>query len=127
MAITEKRAHGDWGEAQAAKFLEMRGYRIIDTNYRTKRGELDIVAWHEQKPGDTTLCFIEVKTRSHDDGSAERATGREKQQRLFRAATSYCLDHAIALDRTAIQFEQVSVYTKPDGQPQVRQYVIPVE
>lgn len=49
---------GRHGETLAADHLVRRGYRIIDRNYRTRWGELDIVAYDG-----TTLAFCEVKTR----------------------------------------------------------------
>ena len=52
---------GSKGEVLAAEFLKDKGYRIIERNYKTPVGELDIIA----KDGET-LVFIEVKTRSNN-------------------------------------------------------------
>ena len=53
---------GAQGEATTAAFLEVRGYRLVDTNVRPEggraRGEIDLVAWHGEY-----LVFVEVKTR----------------------------------------------------------------
>lgn len=49
---------GRWGENQAANFLKRKGFKIVDRNFRTSRGEIDIIA---QKGDD--YYFIEVKTR----------------------------------------------------------------
>ncbi|PIT86130.1 MAG: hypothetical protein COU33_04865, partial [Candidatus Magasanikbacteria bacterium CG10_big_fil_rev_8_21_14_0_10_43_6] len=76
---------------------------IVKTQYRTKQGEIDIIAWHTKSHHGKTLCFIEVKTRSYGKGSAERATGREKMRRLQRAAQSYCMAYAIDVEQTPIQ------------------------
>lgn len=51
---------GDWGERYAARYLRRRGYRILDTNYRHGKYELDIVA-----AGLRDIAFVEVKTRSY--------------------------------------------------------------
>jgi len=49
---------GDQGEAYAADYLRQNGYRILTRNYRTKVGEIDLIA-----DDHGTLVFIEVKTR----------------------------------------------------------------
>ncbi|MGO3884997.1 MAG: YraN family protein [Mycetocola sp.] len=50
---------GRWGESHAADFLERRGYRIIERNWRCARGEIDLVAEH-----DGWTAIVEVKTRN---------------------------------------------------------------
>jgi putative endonuclease len=128
MSKTKKQQLGSWGESQASFFLIRQGYRIVSRNYYTRGGEVDIIAWHDKRHARATLCFIEVKTRSYGLGSAERATGREKQQRLFHAARAYCREHRIHLDFTPIQFEQVSVYVNERTKKiRLKKYVIPVE
>ena len=52
-----RRALGALGERLAAEHLERAGYRIVERNYRTRYGELDIVA-----SGERCLVFCEVKT-----------------------------------------------------------------
>lgn len=49
---------GLWGEKQAARYLEHRGYRVLDTRFRCREGEIDLIA--AQGP---YLCFVEVKLR----------------------------------------------------------------
>ena len=125
---TDKQTIGDWGEEAAATFLTQHGYDIVAKKYETKAGEIDIIAWHTKKHFGNTLCFVEVKTRSYGRGSAERATGKEKLQRIQRAARSYCLSAHISMNSTPIQFEQVSIYIPCDTEePTFRMYVIPVE
>lgn len=103
------------------------GYEILDRNFCIRACEIDIVAWKEIK-GEKTLCFIEVKTREcDDDGSAERATGREKQQHLFHAAKEYCVQKNIPLLGIPMQFEQVSVYRKTDDDFLCKHYIIPID
>ena len=70
------------GEALAAAFLERKGYRVIEQNYRCQLGEIDIVAVDRK-----TVCFVEVKTRSTADyDRPEVAVHRQKQYRLSRVA-----------------------------------------
>jgi putative endonuclease len=128
MSKTQKRLIGDIGEDFAAIFLTHKGYEIIAKNFQIKTGELDIVAWHEKPRFGKTLCFVEVKTRELDDGSAERATGYNKLQRMFSAAKAFCLRHKIPTETTPIQFEHVSVYNqKNQSEPTIRHFVIPVD
>ncbi|MEW5941133.1 MAG: YraN family protein, partial [Chloroflexota bacterium] len=50
---------GRWGEQAAAEYLEKRGYLILARNFRTKHGEIDLIARQ-----DNILVFVEVKARS---------------------------------------------------------------
>jgi putative endonuclease len=50
---------GKWGEAAAARYLEARGYRILQHNVRTPYGEIDLIASQESR-----VVFVEVKTRT---------------------------------------------------------------
>ena len=124
MSKTEKQKTGANGEDLASLFLIEKGYNIVSRNYRAKGGELDIVAWHNKNTNEKTLCFVEVKTRRKNDGSAERATNEQKLRRLFHAAHKYCLENKINTEKTFIQFEQVSVYTDTN---KCVHYVIPVD
>ena len=79
-------AAGLWGEEQAAKFLEGRGYRILGRRVRVgRRDEIDLVA----RAGET-LVFVEVKTRRGEDfGRPAEAVDRDKRRALSRAAIRY--------------------------------------
>src|SRR4051812_50014695 len=76
-----RRDRGSLGERIAAEHLERRGYSIVDRNYRTRHGELDIVAADER-----ALVFCEVKTRVAGGRSGPatplEAIGPGKQRRL---------------------------------------------
>jgi len=126
MIKTAKRKTGDWGEEEAVIFLEKKGYEIVERNYQVKSGEIDIVAWHNKPYYGRTLCFVEVKTRKQNDGSAERATKEKKMPPLFSAARYYCVERGINMDKVPMQFEQVSVYTE-GNKPEFQHYVIIVE
>lgn len=76
---------GKWGETLARLKLLLLGYRIIETNYRTKGGEIDIVA---KERGE--LIFIEVKTkRGEDYGPPEEAVDHRKREKLSQLAMTY--------------------------------------
>ncbi len=80
--LPDTHARGTAGEAAAAEFLRLSGYRIVARNVRTKVGELDLVALDGE-----TLCFIEIKARATAEfGRAIEAVGPHKQRRLANAA-----------------------------------------
>ena len=83
---------GDWGERIAVNYLMKQGYEILDRNYKTKLGELDIVA----KEGDI-IVFVEVKTRSSRSfGLPQEAVNFKKQNKIMRMALQYLQDHKLA-------------------------------
>lgn len=76
---------GKEGEDRAARFLEKRGYRILERNYSTRSGEIDLIALH-----DGAVAFVEVKTRTSSAyGAPELAVTPRKQQRMVKAALGY--------------------------------------
>ncbi|RJQ41478.1 MAG: YraN family protein [Nitrospiraceae bacterium] len=76
---------GSKGEDLAAEFLKAQGYRIIERNYKTPIGELDIIA----KDGET-LVFVEVKTRSSNAfGYPFEAVDARKKHKLKNLALFY--------------------------------------
>jgi len=92
MPRTEKQKKGAWGEEKAASFLKQKGYEIVERNFKIhKVGEVDVIAYHNEHYFGKTLCFIEVKTRDKDDGSAQRAVGKSKLQKMFAAAKIYSI------------------------------------
>jgi putative endonuclease len=101
---------GKLGENLACDALERRGYAIIARRYRTKFGELDIVA----RDGTTTV-FVEVKARAGDDfGGGAEAVTRAKQRRVIWMATDYL--SRFGLHDTPCRFDVVTVDII-DGQP----------
>lgn len=76
---------GERGEKLARDFLKKQGYKIVENNYRCRRGEVDIIAWD----GDT-LVFVEVRSkRNLACGSPEESITRTKQERLRLTAYHY--------------------------------------
>ena len=75
------------GELVAYAYLKRRGYRIVAHRYRSRSGEIDLIAWD----GDI-LAFIEVKYRRNRlYGGPEEAVGLAKQRQICRAAADYRL------------------------------------
>ena len=81
----ERQKFGKEGEDIAVGELERRGYEILARRYRTRYGEIDIVASDEG-----TIVFIEVKARATAEfGTAAEAVTAQKQRRLASMATDY--------------------------------------
>lgn len=101
------RGYGEQGEDFAVRLLKRNGYKIIERNFRTKLGEIDIVALS----GDT-LVFVEVKTRwSKKFGLPEEAVTPKKLRKIKRVGQLYSLTHPTApkkmrVDVVAIEVEK---------------------
>jgi putative endonuclease len=77
---------GKLGETIAIGYLEEKGYDIVRQNFRSGRGEIDLIAWSPEG----CLVFAEVKTRSLDGyGGPEEAVDRKKQDMIARTAGSF--------------------------------------
>ncbi len=73
------------GEDLAAQYLESQGLSIVERNYHTRYGEIDLIA----RQGDTWV-FVEVKTRAYVSPlSAAEAVTRSKQKKMVGAALSF--------------------------------------
>jgi len=82
------RARGSAAEAEGIRYLERQGYEVLDTNFTTKAGEIDVIA----QEGDT-LCFVEIKARATPTyGEAVEAVDFRKQRRITRAASLYLVE-----------------------------------
>jgi putative endonuclease len=76
---------GKAAEREAAEFLKTKGYKILKVNYRTKLGEIDIIAKDKD-----TICFVEVKGRhSLNLGNPCEAVSLRKQGQIAKAAVYY--------------------------------------
>lgn len=98
MPLTQKQSVGNIGESIACRFLEKRGFRIVERNYRKKWGEIDIIAEKEN-----VLHFVEVKTNRADlsDSSGyrpEESVRLWKKQRMSRAIRTYFAEQKIRDD-----------------------------
>src|SRR5689334_5205760 len=105
---------GRRGEDEAYFYLRQQGYVIIARNYRSprSRSELDLVGWDA-----STLCFIEVKTRTtRNIMPAETAVDAEKQRDLSRVAREFL--RKIKGD-PPFRFDIVSVYLEAGPKPDI--------
>ncbi len=103
---SQRLALGKKGEEVARVFLEKAGYTILANNYRTRCGEIDIIARDRQ-----TLVFVEVKTRRNNRyGTALEAITYKKQRQISRVAAEYVAQNGVAdsparFDVVAVTFE----------------------
>lgn len=76
---------GDYGETCAVHFLKKQGYKILEKNFRTRFGEIDIVAKKNEY-----IVFVEVKLRKNNDfGGGASAVDARKQNRIKKTAAIY--------------------------------------
>jgi len=116
--VDERAALGRWGEKLAARYLRRRGYALPEANYRSRWGEIDLIAVRGRY-----LVFVEVKLRKNDDfGAAREFVNAAKQQRIRRTAERWLQLHAEYADLQP-RFDVIEIYA-PRGQhtllPQVR-------
>lgn len=104
----DRKSLGTWGEQQAARYLCLHGYRILERNYSCRGGEIDIIA----KKGNF-IVFVEVKLRKNSEfAEAREFVTYAKQRRILAAAQLYLAGHDWDMQP---RFDVVEVYA-PDGE-----------
>jgi len=89
MRVMDRQEVGKLGEKAAQKFLKKQGYRIRETGFRCRHGEIDIIA--QQKD---YLVFVEVRTKSNlDFGTPEESITAAKKKKLVTLALTYTSTH----------------------------------
>jgi putative endonuclease len=108
--VTQQRiAFGKTGEDLAVSELEQRGYAIVARRWRSRAGEIDIIA----RDGDT-LVFVEVKAREdHDFGDAAEAVTIRKRRTIVRVAKEYVVEQGW-IDRPC-RFDVVTIHLEAGG------------
>lgn len=98
---------GAWGEALAAEYLQKKRYKVIATNYRSRFGEIDLIAVNRKY-----LVFVEVKLRKSDQfASAREFVDRRKQERIKTTAAMYLSEFSTELQP---RFDVIEIYA-PEG------------
>lgn len=91
-------------EAIAAQHLQTRGFSLVEQNYHSRWGEIDLIMTDTQ-----TLIFVEVRYRSRSDfGSAADSIDRRKQQRISRTALCYVQENNLD-EKIAMRFDVVLI------------------
>ena len=115
MGADARQLLGKTGEDLACGELSRRGYDILERRYRTRYGEIDIVA--RQGP---TIVFVEVKTRTTDAyGGGEAGVTPWKQQRIVRMAIDFLARRRLA--EQPCRFDVVTINVA-DGEPRIEVY-----
>ena len=112
-----KKQLGKTGELLAVKFLKQKGYQIIEQNYRSAWGEIDLIA----QDGDV-LVFVEVKTRrSLKFGAPQIAVTNSKQRKMSKAALEY-LQEKDFFDYVC-RFDVISIVFPPDPSEPIIEHI----
>ena len=108
MSGQESRLLGRWGEALAAEHLRRAGYQILAANWRSRFGEIDLIAADQNY-----LCFVEVKTRSNlAVGLPRDYVTAAKQERIRKTALFYLSEKELDCP---VRFDVAEVYRGTDG------------
>ena len=103
------KAYGIAGEALAKKYLVSHGFRVLETNYKNKIGEIDIVATTHDKVHGKTLVFVEVKARkSRAFGEPSEAVNEYKQHKIRQVATGYLIQHNL-YENCNVRFDVIDI------------------
>jgi putative endonuclease len=115
MTTDNRQSFGKSGEDLACQELQRRGYAILARGYRSRFGEIDIIA-----KDDETIVFIEVKARAGDEfGGGAAAVTPWKQRRISQMAVDYLSRNK--LHDKPCRFDVVTVDMK-EGAPQIVLY-----
>ena len=84
-----RKQKGSFGEQQAERFLQKNGYAVLAKNFRSIKGEVDIIATRGEE-----IVFVEVKYgRTYDPSSLEYSVDAKKQKRIIDTSKYFLLKH----------------------------------
>ena len=109
---------GRWGEWIALRHLLSMGWDVVARNWKGRRGEVDLIAWHE-----SWLVFVEVKTsRLPSPFRPEERVDPEKQRRLERLADEFIWRHE--LEEAPVRLDVIAVETRDQVRFRLRHYML---
>jgi len=115
----DPRQRGNWGERIAHEYLRKNNYKIITTRFRSRFGEIDIIAKNWE-----FLVFVEVKTRKDATFAyAREYVGKVKQRKMI-ATAKYWL--AVRPTKLQPRFDVIEIYAK-DGESTISPEIIHIE
>ena len=102
----ERHITGKLGEDLAVKYLQEKGYKIIQRNFECRQGEIDIIAKDKDE-----FVIIEVKTRKClEYGKPAEAVDDKKQKHIYKAAAFYL--YIRKLEKAFVRLDVIEVYIK---------------
>lgn len=108
---------GRKGEEAAARYLEQRGYEVLERNWTCFAGEADIIARDEE-----WLVFVEVKTRRNTDkGFPSDAVDARKREKYERIALAYAAEYSGT--EVPVRFDVVSIVVIGNGKAMIRHHM----
>ncbi len=119
MPDLSSRQTGDRGEEIALRYLAEKGYEVLERNYRTRQGEMDLIL-----RGERALVFVEVKLRKGTGffGDPLEAVTPEKQARIRLTAEHYLAlmgeDFVAGFDE--VRFDVVGILVSGTGRPEIQ-------
>ncbi|HEY0009472.1 MAG TPA: YraN family protein [Tepidisphaeraceae bacterium] len=114
-APKEDASLGERGENVAAKYLTQQGYKILQRNYRSKLGEIDIVARQGR-----VLVFVEVKTRTDSQPRPEDQVNLEKQHQITKSANLYL--NRFGFPQPPARFDVIAIVWPQGREPQIEHH-----
>lgn len=104
MSKKENKLKGNFGEDIACHYLEKNGYQILERNFISYRGELDIIALYHD-----SIVFVEVKTRTQIYcGMPAEAVNLSKKKQLYKVAEYYLYAHHLL--NAKVRFDVIEVF-----------------
>jgi len=80
---------GKWAEQQALALLQHHGFQLVQANYHSRYGEIDLIVQHDQE-----LVFVEVKARASTDyANALESISLSKQRKMMKTALHFLQNH----------------------------------
>ncbi|MFB9188920.1 YraN family protein [Vibrio ostreicida] len=105
-----KRKSGEFYEAMAETFLNRHGLSLLEKNFNTKVGEIDLI----MQEG-STIVFIEVRYRSHQRfGHAAETVTQTKMNKIIKAAHQWLMKQSKSVHSTDIRFDVIAMHEHGD-------------
>lgn len=119
--LSQSALAGMIAENLVRQYLKLRGWQVMDRNYETKFGEIDIIAskWHADLHGYPTIIFVEVKSKRKTHGlSPEMNVTRAKQNKIAKTAKLWIASHSKL--KAVYRFDVASVWLEKNKLPRIK-------
>ncbi|MFH1737888.1 MAG: YraN family protein, partial [bacterium] len=111
------RERGEAKEELAARYMEKRGYKIWERNFRLRRGEIDIIANQAD-----LIIFVEVKSRTSESfGKPFESVTKRKRQTLQRMAETYLVQRGL-YEGWNVRFDVISIMDREGKSPEIEHF-----